>query len=76
MSCILRNPGSSLPFLQDAAIDFHLQPDDTLPQVSFRPILSSHLCLGLPYGLFPSRFPTKIVPISSLSNAYHMIRST
>ena len=30
-------------------------------------ILSSHLCLGLPSGLFPSGFPTKILYISPFS---------
>jgi hypothetical protein len=30
-------------------------------------ILSSHLCLGLPSGLFPRIFPTKILHISLLS---------
>jgi len=29
------------------------------PPTSWRSILSSHLCLGLPSGLFPSGFPTK-----------------
>ena len=33
-------------------------------------ILSSHLCLGLPSGLFPSGFPTKILYMPLLSPTY------
>jgi hypothetical protein len=29
------------------------------------PVLSSHLCLGLPGGLIPSVFPTKFIPLLS-----------
>jgi hypothetical protein len=42
-------------------------------------ILCSHLCLGLPSGLFPSGFPTKtpytshISPIRNTCPAYHII---
>ena len=42
-------------------------------------ILSTHLCLGLPSGLFPSGFPTKTQPISFfsiLSPAQYWARST
>ena len=45
---------------------------------SWRPILilSSHLCLGLPSGLFPSRFPTKTLctPLPSSIRATYPAR--
>jgi hypothetical protein len=38
-------------------------------------ILSSHLCLGLLSGLFPSGFPTKTLITSTLPHRCYMPRS-
>ena len=35
-------------------------------------ILSTHLCLGLPSGLFPSGFPTKTLSPPLLTHTHHM----
>jgi hypothetical protein len=37
-------------------------------------ILSSHLCLGLPSGLFPSGFPTKMQLFQILTIRYHCMQ--
>jgi len=50
----------------------HLHPIST-PPTSRRSvlILSSHLCLGLPNGLFPSGFPTRTLwPVTGEQNMY------
>ena len=50
-------PEGSLPYLQEPATSTYPEPDRSNPQLtSLRSILilSSHLCLGLQTGLFPS----------------------
>jgi hypothetical protein len=37
-------------------------------------MLSSHLCLGLPSGLFPSGFPTKTLYTCTLPHTFYMPR--
>ena len=61
-----KQPGGPLPPLHKPAIRPYLQQELSisritthLPQVHFK--LSSHLRLGLPKGLFPSGFPSKIL---------------
>ena len=66
-----KEPGGSLPPLHKLAIDLNLQQDIHSPgsqPTSLKSILilSSHLRLGLPKGLFPSGFPTKTLSISGL----------
>ena len=63
-------PEGSLPHSQASATCPHPGPAQSSPHpTSWRsiPILSTHLCLGLPSGLFPSGFPTKTLytPLSS-----------
>jgi hypothetical protein len=52
----------SVPCLNELPTGSYHEPVTTLPSYYLRYILicSSHLCLGLPGGLFPSRFPTKM----------------
>jgi hypothetical protein len=58
-------PGGSLPCSQEPAPGPYREPDksNSYHPISLRfiLILSSHLYLGLPCGLFPSCFPTKIL---------------
>jgi hypothetical protein len=61
-------PEVSLLYLRETVTDSYSEPDESnLPSeptcISLRSvlILSSRLCLGLPSGLFPSDFPTKIL---------------
>ena len=64
---------SSLPHSQVPATFPYPQPDRSSPSpphcTSLRSslILCSHLCLGLPSGLFPSSFPTKTLYTSHIS---------
>jgi hypothetical protein len=56
-------PEGSLPSLQELSTCTYAEPDQSSPQhslLSIRSILmlSIHLRLGLPNGLFPSGFPT------------------
>jgi len=56
----------SLPCLYKPATDPYPEPDESDPQLSnpiyLRYILTvPHICLGLPSGLFPFSFPTKIL---------------
>jgi hypothetical protein len=55
-----------LPFLQEPVTGPYSEPDESSPQpnaclfnINFSIVF--HLCLGLPSGLFPSGFQTKIL---------------
>jgi len=67
------NLKGSLPHSQQPTTCPYPQPDQSSPcplhSTSWRSILilSSHLCLGLPSGLFPSGFPTKTLYAPLLS---------
>jgi len=63
-------PKGSLPRLQVPATCPYPEPDQFL-FLNIHLILSSHLCLGLPSGPFPSGFPTKTLytPLLSLIRA-------
>jgi hypothetical protein len=55
-------PRGSLPCSQQPDTGLYPEPDPVHTTPSYLIsilILSSHLCLGLPSGLFPSGFPTK-----------------
>jgi len=54
-------PESSLPRSQEPATGLYSEPHASNPYLPT--ILSSHLCLDFPSGLFPSSFPTKILYI-------------
>jgi hypothetical protein len=63
-------PAGSVPYQQEPATGSYPEPDESSPQLpnALFPlwyililILQSHLFLCLPRGLFPSRFPTKIL---------------
>jgi hypothetical protein len=62
---VAQEPEGSSPHSQQPATGTYLEPVESNPHppksVSLRSILipSSHLCLGLPSGIFPSGFPTK-----------------
>jgi len=65
-------PEGSLPRLQMPTICPCPEPDQSSPYSHptswiFILILSSHLCLGLPSGIFPSGFPTKTLHATILS---------
>jgi hypothetical protein len=55
-------PKISLPCSQEPSTGPYPEPDQPIPPnltyLSYIVTLSSHLCLGLPSGLFPSGFPT------------------
>jgi len=60
-------PEGSLPHSQVPATCPYPEPTSSPqnpPSTSWRPVfmLSSHLRLGLPNGLFPSGFPTRTLP--------------
>jgi len=70
-------PKGSLPHLQVSATFPSPEPDQSspcplIPLLQIHIILSSHLCLGLPSGLFPSRFPTKTLYTPLLSPIHAM----
>jgi hypothetical protein len=56
----------SLPCSQEPSTDTYPEPDQFSP---YHPILilSIHLCLGLPSGLFPYGFPTKVLYVFLLA---------
>jgi hypothetical protein len=59
-------PESSLPCSQEPSTSPYFESDHSSQYHSilfskFLFILSSHLCVGLPNGLFHSHFPTKIL---------------
>jgi len=62
-------PKGSLPNLYAPATSPYPQPDNAPQPTLWRSILilSFHLCLGLPSGVFPSGFPTKILYTPLLS---------
>ena len=70
-------PESSLPYSQAPATcpNSIQSPQPLLTSSRSILILSSHLCLGLPNGLFPSRFPHQnLVHASPFLHTCHMPR--
>jgi hypothetical protein len=72
-------PEGSLPCSQEFSTVFYSEPDQPSPYIPPHPfslryilILSSHLPLGLPSGLFPSGLPPKPYMHSSSPHACHM----
>jgi hypothetical protein len=62
----------SLPCSQETATGPYFESDESSP---YHPILfplAFHLRLGLPSGIFPFGFPTKILHIRHLSHAYYI----
>jgi len=56
-------PNGSLPYLQQLASYYYPEPAEFSPQpviLFFSFVLSSHLCIGLPDGLFLLDFPSKL----------------
>jgi hypothetical protein len=60
-------PENSLPCSQESSTGPYPKPDQCSPyqpilsRLRFTFTLSTHLCFGLPSGLFPSGFPTNIL---------------
>jgi len=57
-------PQGSLLCSKNSATGPYPKPNESSPHLPIL-ILSSHVCLGPPSGLFPSGFPTEILHASS-----------